>query len=107
MTFYAVPSLFALAIKLVLLAYAAKSATKNAITKVFLAFLIVLSLFNAVECFGFVYYYRHGLAPGVQIIGFAYIALLIPAIALLLHVSLALSFDSPLFGSKKRYLTML
>ena len=107
MTFYAVPSLFALAIKLVLLAYAAKSATKNAITKVFLAFLIVLSLFNAVECFGFVYYYRQGLAPGVQIIGFAYIALLIPAIALLLHVSLALSFDSPLFGSKKRYLTML
>ena len=104
---YALPSIVALVFKLVLLAYAAKSPARNSLTKAYLAFLIILSLYNLIESVGFIYHIRHGLTPLIQKFGFMYIALLIPAIAVLLHISLRLSFDLFADSDRRQYLVLL
>lgn len=95
MTVYEIPSLLALLFKLVLLAYAVRSPIKNGLTKLYLVLLVFMSLHNLVEFSGFVY--LHNWAAGeiekIQSFGYLYIALLIPTIAAVLHVSLRLSFD--------------
>src|SRR5712692_2056285 len=89
-----IPALIALAFKLVLLGYSARSPTKNATTRLFLALLAVFALHNLSEVLALTEFVRHGVSQMMVIYGFAYIALLIPPIALLLHVSLRLSLDS-------------
>src|SRR6266566_4302470 len=94
MTIYELPSLIALLFKLVLLTYAARSNIKNSLARVFLVLLIALSLFNLVEFGGLSYYADHGFNQDIaNALGFTYVALLIPTLALLLHLSLVLSFD--------------
>ena len=89
-----IPSLVALFFKFVLLGYAARSGTKNHLTRLFLAFLILLSLFNIVELGGMHYYYPRSLDVVVERFGFTYVGLMILIIAGILHISLAISFDS-------------
>jgi hypothetical protein len=93
MTVYEIPSLVALIFKLALLAYIAKSSTRNSLTKLYGVLLILLCVYNLVEYSGFVYYREHGFTPELQAFGFAYFAAFIPFIAVLLHISLLLSFD--------------
>lgn len=93
-----IPALIALLFKAVLLGYAAKSPTRNVTTRLFLVLLVVLALHNLVEFVGLNYFVRNGLTETMQRFGFAYIAFLIPAIALLLHVSLRISLDLPAFS---------
>ena len=105
-TVYEVPSLVALTFKLALLGYAAKSRAKNTLTFIFMAMLIVMSLFNLVEFSGLTYIATNGFeATAANSFGFAYFAFVIAAITLLLHLSLALSFDSLL--SQRRELLVL
>ncbi len=105
MSVYEIPSFVALASKLILLAYATRSPIKTALTRIFLALLVLLSLFNLVEFSGFKYYATHDFDAGVaNLFGFAYVALLIPSIAVLLHISLKLSFD---FAIPRRSATYL
>jgi hypothetical protein len=59
------------------------------------ALLLVLAAQNLVEFWGFNYRAEQGMGPLLQTLGFAYVGLLIPAIALILHISLRLSFDLP------------
>lgn len=102
-----IPALIALLFKLVLLGYAAKSPTRNTTTRLFLVLLVVLALHNLVEFVGLNYFVRHGLTETMQQFGFAYIAFLIPAIALLLHVSLRISLDLPGFDRYSLLETLL
>ena len=87
-----VPALVALILKLVLLIYSARSPAKNALTWLFLALLVVFTLLNLDEFFFLNYFAKYGVTPIVNASGFVYIALWVPAIALLLHLSLVLSF---------------
>lgn len=93
------PASIALIFKLALLGYSIKSPTKNLTTRLFLVLLTVLALHNVSEILGLNYFVQYGITPAAEsygkFYGFAYFALLIPAIALILHVSLQLSFDTP------------
>lgn len=101
------PSFVALIFKLILLVYAAKSTVKNSVTKVYMALLVLLSLFNFVEFTGINYLARNGFDEVVNQFGFVYFFLLIPAIAVMLHISIRLSFDSTVSYLKKNYLFLL
>lgn len=102
MTLYEVPSLVALIFKAILLAYVFASPHKTGITRVLLWILIILSLFNLVEFAGLTYYALNGFDARVaNFFGFTYLALFIPCLALLLHVSLELSFDTSVL--RRRY----
>ena len=102
-----IPSLVALFFKFVLLGYAARSGTKNHLTRLFLAFLILLSLFNIVEFGGMHYYYPRSLDVVVERFGFIYVGLMILIIAGILHISLAISFDSANNPRWRRSLALL
>jgi hypothetical protein len=90
-----IPALVALLFKALLLGYSVRSAGRNLASRLFVALLLVLAAQNLVEFWGFNYRAEHGMGPLLQTLGFAYVGLLIPAIALILHVSLRLSFDLP------------
>src|SRR5258708_25943282 len=90
-----VPALIALLFKALLLGYSVRSAGRNATSRLFVALLVVLAAQNLVEFWGFNYRAQHGMGPLLQTLGFAYVGFLIPAIALILHISLRLSFDLP------------
>jgi DNA-binding protein Fis len=106
MTVYELPSLIALIFKLVLLAYSAKSPIKSSLTKAFLALLVLLSLFNLLEFAGLSYYAGHAFDSRLaNLFGLPYIGLLIASIAVLLHVSLRISFDSS--SSERRFLPLI
>lgn len=102
-----IPSLVALLFKFVLLGYAARSISKNHLTRVFLLLLILFSAINVIELGGMHHYYPAGLSPTVEKFGYAYFAAFIPTIAVILHLSLALSFDAPDRSPWKRYLWLL
>jgi len=91
---HALPSTAALLIKLVLLAYAARTKVRNDLTRLFLALVLVLSAYNLVEVVGLHYYYHHGFNATVELFGYFYFSTFIPTLAILLHLSLALSFDA-------------
>ena len=95
LAYASIPALVALLFKALLLGYSAKSAARNVTTRLFAALLLVLAAQNLVEFWGFNYRAQHGMGPLLQTLGFAYVAFLIPAIALILHISLRLSFDLP------------
>jgi len=90
-----IPSLVALLFKFVLLGYATRSIGKNALARIFLLLLILFSAINIVELGGMHYYYPGGLSYTVEKFGYAYFAIFIPVIAVILHLSLALSVDAP------------
>ena len=91
----AIPALMALFFKVVLLGYSLRSPMKNATTRLFFALLVVLALYNLAEVIGLDQFVAHGVTPSSQVYGFAYLALLVPSISLVLHISLRLSFDLP------------
>lgn len=103
----AIPALAALVFKAVLLGYSIKSPVRTLTTRVFLALLVVLALHNLVEVIGFVHFAKNGFTPITEQFGFAYIALLTFAIALILHVSLLLSFDFPAEDPRARLQPLL
>lgn len=102
-----IPSLVALIFKFVLLGYAAQSATKTNLARLFLAFLVLLSLFNIVELGGMHYYYPRGLDVVVERFGFAYVGLMVLIIAAILHISLKISIDSANHPRWYRYFWLL
>lgn len=91
--YVSIPALVALIFKLVLLVYTARSPVKNLITRLFLALLVALTLINIVEIFLLNYFPKYGLTPIIQASGFTYVALLILAGTIILHLSIALSFE--------------
>jgi len=105
--FQEIPSLVALFFKLILLGYAAHSGSKNHVTRIFLVLLILFSAVNIIELGGMHYYYPHGLIPIVEKFGFAYFAMFIPVIAVILHLSLTLSFDSSSQSKWRPYFWLL
>lgn len=107
-TVYEIPSLVALVFKLVLLGYAVRSRAKTSLTFVFTVMLVVLSLFNLVELAGLGYIATRGYDPRIaDLFGFAYIALIIAAIALQVHLSLLLSFDGVPHGNRRGLLLVV
>jgi hypothetical protein len=90
-----IPALMALLFKALLLGYSVRSAGRNLASRLFVALLLVLAAQNLVEFWGFNYRAEHGMGPLLQTLGFAYVGFLIPALALILHISLRLSFDLP------------
>jgi hypothetical protein len=102
-----VPALVALLFKALLLGYSVKYAARNSTTRLFLALLLALAAQNLVEFLGFNYLALHGVGPVMQTVGFAYLGFLIPAVALILHISLRLSFDLPANDRQWRWEALL
>ena len=98
-----IPSLVALLFKFVLLGYAVRSFTQSHLARVFFMLLILFSMLNVVELGGMHYYYPGGLSPTVEKFGFAYFAIFIPVIAVILHLSLALTVDGDQARLKSLY----
>jgi len=102
MTIYELPSLIALIFKGLLLFYIARAGVRTRLGLLFAGLLLVLSLFNAVEFVGLHLLASQGFSAISETLGFIYVALLIPAIALILHISLVLS-QSGGDGDDRRY----
>lgn len=102
----AIPALVALALKLALLGYATQSPARNQTTRLFLALLIVLAAHNASEVLALYNFVNFGV-PAMTTYGFAYVALLIPAVALILQLSLRLSFDLDAHDTRLRLQPLL
>jgi DNA-binding protein Fis len=89
-----IPALVALICKLGLLGYAVRTRSSGRTTQLFLALLVVFSIQNLVEFVGF-----NEIAQGdythANMIGRLYFAMVIPFLAILLHLSLSLSYDPP------------
>src|SRR5690349_5518638 len=102
-----IPALVALLFKALLLGYSVNHAARNGTTRLFVALLLALAAQNLVEFLGFNYLAQHGVGPVMQTVGFAYLGFLIPAIALILHISLRLSFDLPASDRQWRWEALL
>lgn len=102
-----IPSLVALVFKFVLLGYATRSSTKTALSRLFLAFLVLLSLFNIVELGGMHYYYPRSLDVVVERFGFVYVGLMVLIVGGILHISLRVSIDAANDPKWVRYLWLL
>jgi DNA-binding protein Fis len=81
------PAAIAFGLKLVLVLYAQKSPVRSKQTRLFVYFIFVLALQNIIEISGFFATHK-GITPLFE--GFAYFAVSIVAIALLLHLALSL-----------------
>lgn len=92
MDVHSVPAVVSLTIKLLLLGYAARSRVSNRTTRLFTILLVVLGLWNLSEVAALNYFPRFGLNAMMNAIAYGYFATLIPALTLLLHVSLRLAF---------------
>lgn len=97
-----IPALIALICKLVLLGYAVRTRLTSRATQLFLALLVVLSVQNIVEFVGFNEIARGNYAHANEI-GRLYFAMVIPFLAILLHLSLRLSYDPPTLGRLERH----
>jgi len=102
-----VPALLALAFKLILIAYSARSPIKSVTTWLFLALLIVFTLLNVDEFIFLNGVAKYGLTPSVNAGGFVYVALWVVAIPLLLHLSLVLSFEEHTLADKGSWIVAL
>lgn len=100
------PALVALVFKLALLGYALRSPTRNRITRLYLALLIVFSLQNAVEFFGLNDFARADYRYA-NLFGTAYFALVIPFLAIVLHLSLRLSYEPAAMDRYRRFLPLI
>jgi DNA-binding protein Fis len=97
-----IPALVALLCKFALLWYAARAYSSNRATRLFSALLVVLFLQNLVEFVGF-----NEIANGSYVysnlIGRLYFAMVIPFLAILLHLSLRISYDPPTLARLERH----
>ena len=89
----AIPALIALVCKLGLLGYSMRVPPQTLTTRLLQLLLVAFAMQNLVELIGFNYFENEVITPALTRIGFIYIALLVPVIALVLHLSLRLSFD--------------
>lgn len=89
----AIPALIALVFKLILLAYSARFRSKSLLTRWFVGLLLVLALHNLAEVLLLYHFVHYGITPVTATYGYSYIGFLILAIALILDISLRLSFD--------------
>jgi len=106
LTLNSVPALIALLFKVVLLGYAARKPSPNLTTRLYFALLLVLSAQNVVEVIGY-HQVGQGIYENADLIGRLYFATVIPFLALLLHLSLRLSYDPPLSAVLDRYAYLL
>lgn len=88
----AIPALIALVVKFGLLCYSLTLAAKTYAMRVVIALLFVFTLHNLVEFLG-LSIWSGEVTWAMERLGFAYIALLIPTVALILHASLLLSYE--------------
>lgn len=91
--YVSIPALVALTFKLALIGYSLRYPAKNSVARLFLALLLILALQNVIEIWLLNYYTRYGLTPLFRTGGFAYVALLLLVGTIILHLSIALSFD--------------
>ncbi|MBI5782965.1 MAG: hypothetical protein HZA69_04415, partial [Gammaproteobacteria bacterium] len=102
-----IPAFVALLFKLALLAYAGSALKRSPAAGLYFLLLLVLALHNLVEFAGLNHFSEHGLTQTMQHYGFAYVALLVPAIALILHISLRLSFNDSVFAGRSHLLLLI
>lgn len=100
MAVYSLPAIIALIFKLALFAYAIRSPVRNEKTLLFLFLLAALSLFNLSEVFLLNYFPHFGVDSILEGAGYGYFAALIPAIAILLHLSLCLAHEGKKIDAK-------
>ena len=91
--YVSIPALVALTFKLALIGYSLRYPAQNPVARLFLALLLILALQNVIEFWLLNYYTHYGLTPLLRIGGFAYVALLLLVGTIILHLSIALSFD--------------
>ncbi len=90
----ALPAFIALLFKFVLLTYAVRSPRRNATTRLFILFLVLLSVYNIVEVLGLTHFAGHGLDRTMEVYGYIYFASVILYTAVMVHVSLRVSIDN-------------
>lgn len=90
----AIPALVALVFKLGLFGYSIRLQATNFLARLVLALLFAFAAHNFAE-FMMLNYFEGEVTPTIEFLGFAYMAFIIPAMALTLHISLRLSFDLP------------
>lgn len=91
----AIPALIALACKLGLLGHSMRMPAKHWTARLVQLLLVLFVFHNLIEIIGFSHLENGAITPLLTHIGFIYVALLIPIVGLLLHLSLRLSFDLP------------
>lgn len=107
MAYASIPALVALIFKLIVIVYAARSPTKTLVTRLFLTLLVVLTVLNIVEFCLLNYLPSHGLTPDANALGFAYVALLLLAGTLTLHLSIALSLEEQSLANRRWFVALL
>lgn len=90
-----IPALIALVLKLGLLTYALFTPRRNFLTNLFLVLVAVFTVQNVVEFVGLNELAARGAVKELEAYGFAWVAFLMVAVAVLLHISLRVSFDLP------------
>ena len=105
--YIALPALAALIVKLALLSYAIRQPMRSGTTRLFLVLLALMALHNLTEFFMLNHFAQNGLTATARTLGFAYMALIIPVFALILHVSFRLSFDLPDDDRRVKLLSLL
>jgi DNA-binding protein Fis len=103
----AIPALIALIFKLILLAYSARFPSKSLITRWFVGLLLVLALHNLAEVLLLYHFVHYGITAVMAAYGYGYIGFLILAIALILDISLRLSFDPQPDGMREKLRPLL
>ena len=98
----AIPSFVALVCKVVLLGYSTRAPAKNATIRLVQLLLVALVSQNSIEFIGFNLFESGVITPALTEIGIAYLVLTIIAVALVLHVSMRLSFDAPRADMRER-----
>jgi DNA-binding protein Fis len=97
-----IPALIALVLKLLLIAYVLRFPLRNRTASLFLGLLVVFSLQNLIEFLG-LNDFAHADYSRADVYGRLYFAMVIPFLAILLHLSLRLSYDSPTVDRLDRY----
>lgn len=92
LSIYAAPAFLALIAKAVIFLYARKTGTRNFLTRLFVWFLLVLSVQNVAEIFLFASHAKNLATPFG---GTLYFSIVILALAMLLHIVLILVLDWP------------
>lgn len=101
-----VPALVALVLKLAMIGYVLRAPSQNRTTKLFLVLLVVFSVQNLIEFLGLNEFAR-GNYDHAELYGRSYFAMVIPFLAILLHLSLRLSYDPPVVSRLDRYAYVL
>lgn len=91
----AIPAVVALVCKTALLGYSLKTPAGNSTTRLLRWLLAALVLQNLIEVFGLSLFHVASITPLLEKVGTAYLSVVVIVVALVLRLSLRLSFDPP------------